>query len=188
MSKKEQPKKGAKPVAKSAQRRSRDPVRIDPVLTKGLAALKEHEFTDSPFSNEITLHTGTRVFNVSILYALSAASANPLMDAVREQVQTNEHMIQITIAGPRLEEVPVGDIYESIDSYRSRYVETVASSNSRNGSAGAQPIRVSDNEADYYGVLAAERLIRETDGQARILGVDVDEVHIAAIFLNAVAG
>lgn len=178
-------KSGVKGDSKAVARRAGSPVRLE-AATRGLSAPKEHEFIDSPFANEITMHTNIRVFNVSILYSLAADSTNPLMDAVREQVQTNEHMIQVTIAGPRLEEIPARDIYETIEAYRSRAYEATTS-NSRQAGV-AQPIRIHDSEADYYGVLAAERLVRETNGQARILGVDVDEMHIAAIFLNAVAG
>lgn len=142
--------------------------------------LKEHNFADSPFSEEITMHTGVRVFSVSVLYTLVANNDNPLMSAVSEQVQTNEHMIQIGIAGPGNIDVPATDAYPTMSAYRSRFAE--------HGRADSrlEVARIHDAVADYYGILAAERLIRETDGQARILAVDVEEHNVPSIFLNAV--
>lgn len=144
---------------------------------------KEHQFADSPFAEEITMHTGIRMFTVSVLYTLIADSDNPLMDAVREQVQINEHLVQLAIAGPGDINAHAADVYPTLSAYRSRHAEMARSSDSRH-----EIKTISDPVADYYGILAAERLVRETNGQARILAVDVEEHMLPAIFLNAIAG
>lgn len=172
--------KGGK-VAKGQQKpASKKPVRVAQV-SRIEPAPQEHEFGDSPFANAITMHTGIRVFTATIIYTLAAHNDNPMMAAVSEQVQSTEHTIQIAIAGPKLDEVPISPVYPTIDDYRSRFAEQAVGSR-------AQATRIVDNEATYYGTLAAERLIRETDSQATILAVDVEEHHIPNIFLSAVEG